>query len=110
MNAPTVPTTTCETGIPTVSARAKGFAFASVVVGVLGVIPLLFFFIAIAETRSINLGTVVFLFLGLVVHGLGAASGLTALLMGAKKVGILGMIVNCVIGMGAVLVFLVGLA
>jgi hypothetical protein len=98
------------------SVAGKAFSVASVVIGCAGILPLLLFFFSAMGARDwagrsdLNLGHLIFFFLGLLVHGLGLGAGITGTILGSRIPGILGMVGNAAIMVLAILTLFISLA
>lgn len=66
----------------------------SIVLAGLGFLPSIIFFIGAMESYSFHFGHLAFFFIGFIIHGTGALMGLTALIMGVKIRGIIGLAGN----------------
>jgi len=79
--------------------RGAPFAITSVVLAALGVIPLLI--LAISSFDSYyggrGIGYFLFVFFGVIIHGIGFILGITGYALGSKGAGLIGMIGNGVI-------------
>ena len=71
----------------------------SVVLAVLGILPMICFFITAATERSSgsSIGFYIFMLLGIIVHGIGLGLGITGLVMRARVSGIIGILGNSII-------------
>ena len=80
--------------------RGGPFSLASVVLAILGIIPLIIFlFSSLSATDWMGRSTMgimhfAFFLLGIIVHGLGLGLGITGYVMGSKATGLMGIIGN----------------
>ena len=96
-----------------IDSRGKPFAFAALIIAVIGLLPLIiYFFNCISQLGTRNsyfesgnpLLIIAMGFIGLIIHGIGLLCGIIGQSLGSTNYGFIGLIANAAI-LGAILLF-----
>jgi hypothetical protein len=102
---------------PALKPKGRPFAIVSIVIGVVGILPMLVYFISCIghfdsayRTGGNPLLILAMGFIGLIVHGIGLTSGILGACMACKKLSLIGIIGNAMFLCGILLFGFIAIA